>query len=66
MIDRICGLLAESALTDSHCVVYYRRSASDKGLAYKSRLLFDLKAADAEARMIDRANMVIERLERQA
>lgn len=66
MSDRICELLAGSAVSDSQLVAQYRAHAASRKHPYDLRLFFDERAAAAEARMIDRANRIIERLERQA
>ncbi len=66
MSDRICELLAGSAVFDSRSVVQSRAHAANRKHPYDLRLFFDERAAAAEASMIDRANRIIERLERQA
>ncbi len=66
MSDRICEILASSAVSDSQSIIWYRTNAAKKGLPYNIRLLFDRRAGEAEAMMINRADRIIERLERHA
>jgi hypothetical protein len=66
MSDRICEFLASGAVIDSQAVVQCRGYAANRKHLYDLRLFFDQRAAAAEASMIDRANRIIARLERQA
>jgi len=66
MTDSICEFLARSAVSDSQLVARCRGYAANRKHPYDLRLFFDRSAAGAEARMIDRADRIIERLERQS
>lgn len=54
--------MAESAMRDAISAAKDRAYAASKKIDYEARLFFDGMAARAEQRIIDKANLIIERI----